>query len=51
MIPAVSEPDPLHVAFVLLILHGLLRDEVLGLRWQDIDFEAGTCVPQLRLSL
>jgi integrase len=39
---AASESDPLHVAFVLLILYGLRRGEVLGLRWQDIDFEAGT---------
>jgi integrase len=38
---AVSEPDPLHAAFVLLILYGLRRGEVLGLRWQDIEFEAG----------
>jgi integrase len=37
---AVSEPDPLHAAFVLLILYGLRRGEVLGLRWQDIDFGA-----------
>ena len=39
---AISESDPLHAAFVLLILYGLRRGEVLGLRWQDIDFEAGT---------
>jgi integrase len=39
---AVSESDPLHAAFVLLILYGLRRGEVLGLRWQDIDFGAGT---------
>ena len=39
---AVSEPDPLHAAFVLLVLYGLRRGEVLGLRWQDIDFDAGT---------
>lgn len=38
----VSESDPLHAAFVLLILYGLRRGEVLGLRWQDIDFGAGT---------
>ena len=39
---AVSEPDPLHAAFALLVLYGLRRGEVLGLRWQDIDFDAGT---------
>jgi integrase len=26
----------------LLVLYGLRRDEVLGLRWQDIDLDAGT---------
>jgi integrase len=29
--------DPLYPAFVLLLLYGLRRGEVLGLRWQDID--------------
>jgi len=32
--------DPLYPAFVLLLLYGLRRGEVLGLRWQDIGFEA-----------
>jgi integrase len=32
--------DPLYPAFVLLLLYGMRRGEVLGLRWQDIDFEA-----------
>jgi integrase len=32
--------DPLYPAFVLLLLYGLRRGEVLGLRWQNIDFEA-----------
>jgi integrase len=32
--------DPLYPAFVLLLLYGLRRGEVLGLRWQDIDIEA-----------
>jgi integrase len=32
--------DPLYPAFVLLLLYGLRRGEALGLRWQDIDFEA-----------
>jgi integrase len=31
--------DPLYPAFVLLLLYGLRRGEVLGLRWQDIDIE------------
>jgi integrase len=38
---AVAEPDPLHGVFVLLLLYRLRRGEVLGLRWQDLDFEAG----------
>jgi len=31
--------DPLYPAFVLLLIYGLRRGEVLGLRWQDIDFD------------
>jgi len=31
--------DPLAAGFVLLVLYGMRRGEVLGLRWQDIDFE------------
>jgi len=37
-----SKADPLHNAFVLLIVYGLRRGEVLGLGWDDIDPEAGT---------
>ena len=36
-----ARSDPLYPAFVLLILYGMRRGEVLGLRWQDIDLEAG----------
>jgi integrase len=36
-----AEGDLLHPAFVLLILYGMRRGEVLGLRWQDIDLESG----------
>jgi integrase len=39
---AVAKPDPLYPAFVLLLLYGLRRGESLGLRWSDIDFDAGT---------
>jgi len=39
---ASARPDPLYSAFVLLILYGLRRGEVLGLRWDDIDFDGGT---------
>jgi integrase len=38
----VSKSDPLYAAFVLLILYGLRRGEALGLRWDDIDLDAGT---------
>ena len=38
---AASKADPLHSAFVLLIIYGLRRGEVLGLSWDDIDFDAG----------
>ena len=34
---AASADDPLHPAFVLLLLYGLRRGEVLGLRWSDVD--------------
>ena len=39
---AAAKPDPLYAAFVLLILYGLRRGEVLGLRWDDIDFDGGS---------
>ena len=34
---AAAADDPLFPAFVLLLLYGMRRGEVLGLRWQDID--------------
>src|SRR5262249_1903008 len=39
---AAAKPDPLYTAFFLLILYGLRSGEVLGLRWDDIDFDGGT---------
>ena len=38
---AAARDDPLYPAFVLLLLYGMRRGEVLGLRWTDIDFEGG----------
>jgi integrase len=32
-----AKDDPLYPAFVLLLVYGLRRGEVLGLRWRDID--------------
>ncbi len=37
----VARFDPLYPAFVLLLLYGLRRGEVLGLRWVDVDFDEG----------
>lgn len=37
-----AETDLLYPAFVLLILYGMRRGEVLGLRWEDTDLEVGS---------
>jgi integrase len=37
----VAKDDLLYPAFMLLLLYGLRRGEVLGLRWRDIDQEDG----------
>ncbi len=39
---AAAKADPLYAAFVLLIFYRLRRGEVLGLRWDDMDFDGGT---------
>ena len=36
-----AKSDPLYPAFALLLLYGMRRGEVLGLRWQDVDLDAG----------
>ena len=36
-----ARDDPLYPAFVLLLLYGLRRGEVLSLRWRDVDEEDG----------
>jgi integrase len=33
----IARSDPLHPAFLLLLLYGLRRGEVLGLSWDDVD--------------
>ncbi len=39
---APTREDRLHALYVVLALLGLRRSEVLGLRWEDVDLEAGT---------
>ncbi|WP_159025315.1 tyrosine-type recombinase/integrase [Streptomyces pluripotens] len=36
-----SRPDPLYPAFLLLVMYGLRRGEVLGIRWRDVNFADG----------
>jgi integrase len=36
-----AKKDPLYPAFMLLLVYGLRRGEVLGLRWRDVDEEDG----------
>lgn len=46
-----ADTDPLAVGWRLLAL-GLRREEVLGLRWRDVDFDAGTLsIRQTRVQL
>jgi integrase len=44
-----SDPDPLYVAYVLLLVLGLRKGEVLGLAWDSVNFEQGTLVPDHQL--
>ncbi|WP_105970400.1 tyrosine-type recombinase/integrase [Streptomyces geranii] len=39
---AVARGHRLYAAFVLALYYGMRRGEILGLRWQDIDFQRGT---------
>lgn len=36
-----ADDDPLYVAYVLMLVLGLRRGELLGLAWQDVDLGAG----------
>jgi len=36
-----AKDHPQHIAFLLFLTYGMRRGEVLGLRWEDIDFENG----------
>ncbi|WP_030617107.1 site-specific integrase [Streptomyces sclerotialus] len=44
-----ARPDPLYPAFVLAIALGLRRGEILGLHWQDVDFERRTLTVRRQL--
>ena len=46
---AAAKSDPLYAAFVVLIYYGLRRGEALGLRWEDVDFDAGTIRVRMQL--
>ncbi len=37
-----SEGEPWHLGYLLLLVYGMRRGEVLGLRWSDIDLDRGT---------
>ncbi|MEX5713693.1 site-specific integrase [Parafrankia sp. FMc6] len=36
--------EPLHALYVLALYYGLRRGELLGLRWEDVDFDAQTLI-------
>jgi integrase len=38
---AAAEQDPLYAAYVLMLVLGLRRGELLGLKWEDVDLETG----------
>jgi integrase len=38
---AEAEGEPFHSGIVLAVIYGLRRSEICGLRWKDIDFDAG----------
>lgn len=44
-----SDQDPLYAAYVLVLVLGLRKGEVLGLCWDDLDFDAGNLAVRLQL--
>jgi integrase len=44
-----EQGDPLYAAWVLILVLGLRKGEVLGLRWQDIDLESGDLSVSMQL--
>jgi integrase len=44
-----SDSDPLYAAYVLVLVLGLRKGEVLGLAWDAVNFEQGTLVPDHQL--
>lgn len=44
-----QDDDPLYAAWVLILVLGLRRGEVLGLTWEDIDFENGVLTPNMQI--
>ncbi|HVD81561.1 MAG TPA: site-specific integrase [Propionibacteriaceae bacterium] len=44
-----SDSDPLYAAYVLVLVLGLRKGEVLGLAWEAVDFGEGTLVPDHQL--
>jgi integrase len=46
-----AKDDPLYPEFMLLLLYGLRRGEVLGLRWHDLDQEDGESASDSRSSV
>jgi integrase len=39
-----DEKDPYYVAYVLMLVLGLRRGEVLGLGWDEVDLDAGKTI-------
>jgi integrase len=44
-----ARPHRLYAAFVLVLVLGLRRSEVLGLRWQDVDMDHGQFTPTMQV--